>query len=125
MADKHPYAMSLSGLVQTIEHLRASFPAVVNADALKKLGYAPQNESYVINTLRFLGVIDDEGKETKAAEDVFSRHEDKDFQQGFDGLLRAAYKDLFDLRGEGAGILDKDKLITFFRQSDKSSAEAG
>jgi hypothetical protein len=45
--------------LKTIEQLRRSFPKTVNAETLKKLGIAPQNESYIINVLRFIGVIDD------------------------------------------------------------------
>ncbi|MCX6571020.1 MAG: DUF5343 domain-containing protein [Candidatus Aminicenantes bacterium] len=125
MADKHPYATSLPGLIQTINHLRSSFPASVDAEVLKKLGFAPLNESYVIYTLRFLDIIDDEGKRTAKAQTAFTQHEDKDFQREFQKLLKGAYKDLFGLHGEEAGTLDLDKLITFFRQSDKTSAVIG
>lgn len=36
-----------------------------------------------------------------------------------------SYKDLFDLHGEKAWGLDVDSLITFFRQSDQTSAITG
>ncbi len=61
MADKHPYVSAPGNLVQVINHFRKSFPAKVNADTLKKLGFAPKNESYVLNVLRHLGLIDDDG----------------------------------------------------------------
>ena len=48
MADRHPYVSSLGGLVQVINHFRRSFPDTVNAGTLKRLGYAPNNESYVL-----------------------------------------------------------------------------
>jgi len=62
MAEKHPYVSASGNLIQVIKHFRSSFPATVTADTLKKLGFAPKNESYVLNVLRFLDVIDQEGK---------------------------------------------------------------
>jgi len=76
MADKNPYVQSPGHLAQVIRHLRNSFPATVDAGTLKKLGVAPKNESYVVNTLRFLRFIDDEGSKTDIAGKVFSLHED-------------------------------------------------
>ena len=46
MADKHPYVQGPGALVQAVTHFRRSFPATVDAGALKKLGIAPNNESY-------------------------------------------------------------------------------
>ena len=62
MANKYPYVASAGPLVKAVSHLRKSFPKEVTADTLRKLGVAPKNESYVINVLRFLGVVDEEGK---------------------------------------------------------------
>jgi len=58
MANKYPYVASAGPLVKAVSHLRKSFPKEVTADTLRKLGVAPKNESYVINVLRFLGVVD-------------------------------------------------------------------
>jgi hypothetical protein len=41
--------------------LRKNFPAAITSDTVKKLGVAPNNESYVINALQLIGVIDEEG----------------------------------------------------------------
>jgi hypothetical protein len=125
MPEKHPYTTSLSGLFQVINHLRSSFPSPINSDLLKKLGYAPNNESYIIYTLRFLDIIDDEGKQTDQAAKAFTQHIDADFQKEFQKIVKEAYKDLFDLHIDKAWALDTDALITFFRQSDKSSAGVG
>jgi Family of unknown function (DUF5343) len=54
MADKHPYVSGTGVLVQVFDHLKKSFPANLNSEVLKKLGFAPKNESYIINTVRFL-----------------------------------------------------------------------
>lgn len=125
MSDKHPYISGTGGLVQTINQFRKSFPATVNAGTLQKLGYAPNNETYVLNTLRFLGLLDDEGKRTDAATKVFNLHDDAQFSKGFGELVNAAYKDLFDLHKEAAWALDADSLITFFRSNDDTSAIVG
>ena len=91
----------------------------------KKLGIAPNNESYVINVLQFIGVIDSEGKKTPAAAKAFSHHKDEDFSKQFAPLVEKAYASLFELHGTNAWNLDSDELITFFRQSDQTSSTIG
>ena len=87
MANKYPYVASGGPLFRTIEHLRRSFPKEVTADTLRKLGVAPKNESYVINVLRFLGVIDDEGKKVDAKAKVFLQHKEDAFANEFETLV--------------------------------------
>jgi hypothetical protein len=108
-----------------VEHLRKSFPASVTAETLKKLGYAPNNESYLISILRFIQVIDDKGVKTDKASEIFSKHEDAEFQKGFAELMKAAYADLFSLHGENAWALNQHQLISYFRTADQSSAIVG
>lgn len=124
MADKHPYVTSNGPFIQIINHLRKSFPATVNADTLKKLGYAKKNESYVINTLRFIGIIDEAGNKSDKAGKIFSSHDDNTFQKEFSGIIEKAYPELFSLHKD-AWSLDMDSLITFFRQTDQSSSLVG
>ena len=125
MADKHPYITSAGGFIQVLNHLRSSFPTALTADTLKKLGYAPKNETYIISTLRFLGLIDKDGNKMDAAGKIFSLHQDKDFQKNFSQLVSTGYKELFALHGEKTWDLDSSQLITFFRQNDQSSAIVG
>jgi hypothetical protein len=125
MAEGHPYMSGGGAVLQIVEHLRRTFPAALTADTLKKLGVAPNNESYLINILRFVGVIDDEGKKTPAATKVFSKHDDAEFAKAFGDLVKDAYKDLFSLHGDKTWDLDQNKLISFFRQADESSAVVG
>lgn len=126
MADKHPYVSGSGPIFQIVAQLRKSFPAGgITADTLKKLGLAPNNESYVINTLRFVGVIDEEGKKTKEAGNVFSHHDDTAFQKAFLPMVKKAYSDLFSLHGEVAWKLDIDSLIQYFRSTDDTSAIVG
>ena len=86
MADKHPYVQGPGALVQVITHFRKSFPTTVSANTLQKLGFAPNNESYVLNVLRFLGLIDQEGKRTTEATKTFNHHEDTAFSTAFAAL---------------------------------------
>jgi len=125
MADKHPYVSGTGVLVQVLDHLKKSFPANFNADVLKKLGFAPQNESYIINTVRFLKLIDDTGARTDNAQKTFTLHDVASFQKAFSEIVKTAYSDLFSLHGDGAWSLDDPKLITFFRQTDQSSQLVG
>jgi hypothetical protein len=125
MADGHPYISGGGALVQIVEHLRRTFPPVLNADTLKKLAVASNNESYLINILRFIAVIDDEGKKTSAATKVFSKHDDAEFAKAFGDLVKTGYKDLFALHGDGSWQLPSNKLISFFRSTDESSAVVG
>src|SRR5712692_1086088 len=125
MADKHPYVSGPGGLVQVINHLRRSFPSKVSAETLQKLGFAPKNESYVLNVLRFLGLIDQEGKKTDSATKTFNVHDDAEFSQEFAKLVKNKYNDLFELHGESAWTLDTNSLITFFRSTDDTTAIVG
>jgi hypothetical protein len=108
-----------------IRVLRKNFPATVNSDTVKKLGLAPNNESYVINALQFIGIIDEEGKRIDRGHEVLSTHDDAEFKKAFEGLIRDAYKDLFELRGEEAWSMNKTGLISYFRSADKTSEVIG
>jgi Family of unknown function (DUF5343) len=130
MVKKHPYVASGGPLLKTIDQLRRSFPREVTAETLKKLGVAPKNESYVINVLRFnvlrfLGIIDEEGKKVDVKATAFVQHKDEAFATEFEKLVREAYKELFDLHGDQAWQLDKANLTQFFRTSDHSTEVVG
>ena len=125
MATTHPYITSGGPIVQIINHLRRSFPATIDAGTVRRLGIAPKNESYLINILRFVGIIDDEGKRTPQATKVFSVHDDTKFQVELGGVVKNAYKQLFDDHGDAAWQLDTNALITFFRQTDESGGIVG
>ena len=125
MPERHPYVNTQKSLIQVITHFRKSFPATVNAETLKKLGFAPSNESYVLNVLRHLNLIDDGGAKTDEAARTFNLHEDSAFQDHFGEIVKEAYSDLFELHGEGAWTLDSSSLISFFRNADQTTAIVG
>ncbi len=125
MAEKHPYVQAPGNLAQVITHLRKSFPAMMTAETLKKLGFAPNNESYVLNVLRFISLIDDTGKKTETAGKVFSQHNDTAFQKQFSDVVKTAYAALFDLHGENTWTLGTESLVTFFRSTDHTTDLVG
>ena len=97
----------------------------MTADTLRKLGVAPKNESDVINVLRFLGVIDEEGRKVEAKSAAFVQHKEDAFAREFEGLVKGAYAELFELHGDAAWDLDRGSLVQFFRTSDHSSQVVG
>jgi hypothetical protein len=125
MADKHPYVQGPGALAQVITQFRRSFPTKVDATTLKKLGIAPNNESYVLNVVRFLGLIDQEGKKTTEATKTFNLHDDAQFSKAFAALVSKAYSELFELHGDSAWNLDNAALINFFRTHDETTAVVG
>ena len=124
-ADKHPYVPAPGGLAKTISHCRKSLPSVIDSGTLRKFGFAPNNESYILNVFRFLKFIDAGGKKTDLAAKIFSIHEDEAFAKEFSSAVRDAYSGLFDMYGDGAWTISKESLITYFRQSDQTSATVG
>jgi hypothetical protein len=121
----HPYISGAGNITQMVGFLRKNFPPTVSADTVRKLGLASKNESYVINVLQFLGLIDEDGKRTDAGHKVMTTHIEGDFQKAFAGLIRDAYTDLFAIRGEEAWAMNRDDLIGYFRSADKTSEIIG
>lgn len=79
----------------------------------------------MINILRFLGIVDADGKRTEQALALFSKHADEDFQAGLSELIKEKYSQLFDLHQDNSWSLPVDKLISFFRNSDQTSLIVG
>jgi hypothetical protein len=121
----HPYISGAGNISQMIGFLRKNFPATVTSETVKKLGLASNNESYVINALQFLGLIDEAGKRTDRGQAVLATHEDSAFNKAFEGLVKEAYKDLFEIRGDDAWTMSKSELISYFRSVDKTSDVIG
>jgi hypothetical protein len=122
--EKHPYA-SPGAITGAVNQFRKTFPATVTADTLRKLGIAPQNESYVINTLRYIGVIDEDGNKTTKATATFNLHDDAEFQKAFGAMVKDAYKELFEIYADASWEQSFDKLISFFRNADQTSDVVG
>lgn len=125
MADKHPYTGVTNSIVQAVNHLRKTLPPQINADTLKKLGIAPNNESLLINIFKFLKIIDSDGNKTEEATVIFTKHNDDDFKEHFSNTVEKAYSELFSLHGDGAWTLSLDDLISYFRGTDQTSEIVG
>jgi hypothetical protein len=117
----HPYISGAGNVTQMIAFLRKTFPANVTSETVKKLGVASNNESYVINVLQFLGLIDEQGKRTDGGHAVMTKHDEIEFQSAFAEVIKSAYSDLFSLRGDDAWTMNRNQLIGYFRSSDKTS----
>ncbi len=124
MATSYPYVSAPGALVKLFEQFRKAFPAVVDAATLKKFEIAPNNESYVINTIRFLGLIDEAGKKAEGVADFFFG-DDSSFQLGLGALLKEAYKPLFADHGDDAWEKGVEGLTPWFRVTDKTSDVVG
>lgn len=120
----HPYISGAGNIAQMIGFLRKNFPGTVTSETVKKFSLAPNNESYVINALQFIGLIDEGGKRTDKGHEVLLLSNDK-FPKAFEGLVRDAYGDLFEVRGEDAWSLPRKELTAYFRTTDKTSEVIG
>jgi Family of unknown function (DUF5343) len=122
MATSHPYISGAGNVTAIITQLRKNFPQTVTSETVKKFGIAPNNESYLVNMLAFLGLIDGEGKRTDKGHDVLATHKEEDFHKAFGELVKKAYSDLFGTFGDPAGWQqDRDALVNYFRKTDKTS----
>jgi hypothetical protein len=120
----HPYISGAGNIAQMIAYLRKNFPATVTSETVKKYSLAPNNESYLINALQFIGIIDQEGKRTDKGHDVFVLSDDK-FPAAFEKLVRDSYSELFELFGDDAWTMTRAMLTSYFRQADKTSEAIG
>ncbi len=125
MANKYPYVPIRGSLIKTVTHLRKTFPKELTAQTLRKLGVAPKNESYVINVLRFLGIIDEEGKKVNTKAKALVQHQEDAFATEIGKIVKEAYEELFELHGDAAWKQDRNALTQFFRTTDHSSDVVG
>lgn len=124
LAEKHPYTSAPGHIAATLTQLRKAFPSVVNAETLKKFEIAPNNETYVLNILKFLKVIDGEGKKNTSVAPLFHKNDDE-FEPGLAKLVHDAYAQVFETYGEDAWDTPTSKLIAFFRTHDDTSEVVG
>jgi hypothetical protein len=119
-----PYSTTVSGLTTTIQQLRSAFPNKVTADTLKRWNIALNNESSILQTLRFIGLVDEDGNKQPDAGKVFVLADDA-FGPAFGELVKRGYASLFEHFGDSAWELDRARLTNFFRGSDQTSARVG
>ena len=124
MTAQHPYVQAPKHISECVGRFRRSLPTAVDASTLQKLGIASKNERYLLNTLRFLGLIED-GKPTPAARELFTRANDEEFHIRFSEIIKSHYVDLFQIRGDDAWTLNRTDLVTYFRGNDQTSEIVG
>lgn len=125
MEKTHPYISGPSNIASMIEKLRKAFPSTVTSQTVKKYNLAKNNESSVINTLQFIGVIDDQGNPIEQNKDVFLLAKEEEFQEAFSKLVKSSYSKLFDLHSDAAWTLTDSDLLSFFRATDRTSEAIG
>lgn len=127
MADKHAYVQGPGAVAQVVTPFRKAFPPKGDASTLKKLGIAPNNESYVLNVVRFLGSIDQEGNRTPEATKTFRLYDDAECAKALSELVSKACSAPFELHGDDTWGLDTATLISFFffRTHDETTAVVG
>jgi hypothetical protein len=103
----HPYISGAGNITQMVGLLRKNFPTSITSDTVKKFGLASKNESYVINALQFIGVINEQGKGPDRGMSVFTTHKEEEFQTAFEGLVRDACNDPSIFMATGPGHLKR------------------
>ena len=124
MAKKYPTISSQIALSSAIMHLRKSMPKTIDANTLKSLDIAPKNESFVINILKFLKIIDESGNPLQENTAGFYGS-DEAFRDNIASLVKSSYSPLFELHGEDAWTQPPDKLQAFFRTADSATELTG
>ena len=125
MTAPHPYISGPDNIRKIIDQLRRKFPATVTTETIERFRIAPKSERYVINALRFINLIDNNGSKNAENAKAFLHHKEEDFQNAFGKIVKEAYNKLFEDRGDDAWQLGTEDLVTFFRQADAKSASTG
>lgn len=89
-----PYGPT-KGMMQALQLMRKSTPTRIDGNFLRLNKIAPGNEYKVIGALRFLGIIDEEGKPTEKSR--LLKTKGAAFTAGLQDIVRKAYKDIFDM----------------------------
>ena len=113
MGQKFPYTPTVAGLIKFLDQLRRSYPANLDAGLLKKLGIAPNNESYTINIAKFLRLFNEDGSRNPDQQRIFSVSDEEKFRASFSEIVKSAYASLFELHGDATWELDRGSLSTF------------
>ena len=87
-----PYGPA-SGMIQAIQLFRKEVPPRVDGEYLRRVGIAPGNEYKVIGALRYLGLIDEDGRPTEKTRLLRARG--STFVMALQEIVKEAYRDLF------------------------------
>ncbi|MBI2848928.1 MAG: DUF5343 domain-containing protein [Chloroflexi bacterium] len=107
------------GMIQGLQLLQRITPAKVDEGLLKSQGIAPRNEYKVIGALRFLGLIDEEGKPTERAHLLKTRGSAYAFN--LQEIIRSSYADLFRYLKDRES--SQEEIYNYFVAREKLGAE--
>lgn len=112
---KYPYAR-LTGMTQFMNFVREPGwkPDVITVDLLKKLDMAPSKERETVYTLKFLGLVADDGVPTEQFDNL-----KQDYQDTLKKLVLEKYGQLFRLLP--ANMINQARLVKFFGLSADTS----
>ncbi len=113
-----PYGPT-AGTIQALQLMRKATPAKVDGDFLRASKIAPGNEYKVIGALRFLGLIDDDGRPTEKSRVL--KTVGSTFTLALQDIIRSAYRDLF--RHLDIKKASKDDIYNYFITEAKLGAE--
>ena len=99
-----PYGPT-KGMMQALHLMRKTTPPRIDGNFLRLNKVAPGNEYKVIGALRFLGIIDDEGRPTEKSRLLKTKGET--FTSALQDIIRTAYGDVFR-RVNGGGCSQED-----------------
>ncbi|MCL0078746.1 DUF5343 domain-containing protein [Dehalococcoidia bacterium] len=88
------------GMLQALQLMRKSTPPKVDGNLLRRNQIAPGNEYKVVGALKFLGIIDDEGRPTEKSR--LLKTKGPSFTSALRNIIRSAYKNLFQRLNGGA-----------------------
>ncbi|MCL0066141.1 DUF5343 domain-containing protein, partial [Dehalococcoidia bacterium] len=88
------------GMLQALQLMRKSTPPKVDGNLLRRNQIAPGNEYKVVGALKFLGIIDDEGRPTEKSR--LLKIKGPAFTSALRNIIRSAYKNLFQRLNGGA-----------------------
>jgi len=88
-----PYGPT-EGMLQGIELMHRLSPTKVDAKLLKNNGVAPNNEYKVVGALKYLNIIDEDGRPTEKSRLLKTRG--PSYLLALQDIVKTAYSDLFD-----------------------------
>src|SRR5688572_16358113 len=90
---KYPHGRpsAIQEIFKLIQEEKEWNPSSINISTLKTLGIAPSKESLAVNTLKFLGVLDEVERPTSVFQELRSN-----FQNTLEKQVRESYKSIFD-----------------------------
>lgn len=98
------------GMLQALHLLRRTTPPRIDSDFLRVNKIAPGNEYKVVGALRFLGLIDEDGKPTE--ESRLLKTKGTTYTQALQDIVRKAYSGVF--HGLGSDGITREKIYNYF-----------